>query len=163
MKLIALILFAIPAIAQTAFTVNGTISAEAIASLNSWTQNLRATNIAVSPTTGAAVLANDSSVTLSSTTGIAVDMGLLIDNEVMRVTAITSATVVAVGSRGTLGTTPAAHVINSTVTVLAYGALVPFIKSLVAADIRQIMLRTPGPAVTAAQAAINTAVGAAIQ
>jgi len=155
------LLLAMSAIAQTAFTISGSISDEALSSLNSVTQTLRATNISVSPTTGAAVALNATSVTLSSTTGIAVDMGLLIDNEAMRITSITSATVVAV-TRGTLGTANATHLISSTATVLAYGALAPFIKSLVIADVRQIMMRNPGPAVTAAQAAITTATAGAV-
>ena len=109
--------------------------------------NSSATNIAGNlSSTGTNIAGN-----LSSTTGIVGGMGLKIDNEAMLV--LSNGTV----QRGTYGTTPAAHSAGATVTVLRSGDYSQQLANILADTTKNAGTSTPGPTVTAQQAAIATA------
>jgi len=144
-----------------ATSISLTVSAEAAASLNAYAIQLRNTAFTTQPTLGAAVATTDTTITLSSTTGITADMGILVDSEVFLVTSVFSGTVLVI-TNAQLGTTAATHLSGTPVTVLQAGGLMQLVKVTFAAAVQQIMLQNPGPTVAGAKSTIQTELTGAV-
>ena len=129
-----------------------TFSAEGVAAITNLGLSVVASGVSATTLTSAInSSATNIAGNLSSTTGIAGGMGLKIDNEAMLV--LSNGTV----QRGTYGTTPAAHSAGATVTVLRSGDYSQQLANILADTTKNAGTSTPGPTVTAQQAAIATA------
>jgi hypothetical protein len=100
------------------------------------------------------------SFAIDSVTPLAVNNGILIDTEVMLVTAISGTTLTVV--RGTAGTTAAAHTSPDQVTMLQSGDIGTWTKNKLALQVQQTMMTFPAATIGGAKATINSSLAGAI-
>ncbi len=141
-------------------TVN--ISAEAVAALARCCMESRAYSVSPLPTLTSALDETSSVVSISSAAGLSAGMGLMIDSEVVLIASDPIENHPVSIARGMLGTPASSHASGATCTALVSGGLLYMLRLGMTERLRQIMQQYPGPAVTAAQAAINAALAGAV-
>src|ERR1017187_1686176 len=152
--------------AQTVVTPAAlTFSPDAVAAMNSWflTQIVNGlTTLTVALTPG------ETSMTVKDGTQLAVNQEFLLDGEAINPSAIVGNVVTI--TRADLGTTAAAHAINSNVSVLKYKSIKNYCKQAIQQEVAAIMSMTTFPSgatqdavIATAQATKATAVAGAIQ
>jgi hypothetical protein len=159
-KLLFSLLLALPIFGQATVpiqmpgdaAVQVTLSAQAVTSMIS---AIEQTTIGVSPTTlNGALTSTATSVTLTSGAGISTCNGLMVDSELMVVTAVSGNTVTV--TRGTIGTTAASHLTGAKVTITQSGNGSCWLANLMANQVNIAMTTFPASTITAALAAIAT-------
>lgn len=135
--------------------VSVTLSGEAVPAVTAF---IKASSVAVgAPTLTADITAAATTIPLSSTVGISTGNGCMIGSEVMLITAVGANSITVVRAR--IATTAASATSGALVTILRSGSYSVFIANVLADTIKNAMTSTPGPAVTAANAAIATQQG----
>lgn len=133
--------------------VSMTLSAEAVSAITAFIKSVTI-NTPVAVTLDGDITSVATTINVSSSSGITTGMGAVIQSEISIITAINGNALTV--SRHAIGTSAAAHTSGTPVTFLRSGSYSVFIANTVSDAVVNSLTATPGPVVSAANAAIST-------